>query len=52
MEINKAEEIVEEILSVVTRWPEFESQAHVSPDSIKYVGDLHLSKKKLSKSSR
>lgn len=47
MEINKAEEIVEEILGVVTRWPDFAKQAQVSPDAQKYVGDLHLSEESL-----
>ena len=42
MEINKAEVIVEEILDVVTRWPEFAAQARASPDAQKYIGDLHL----------
>jgi serine/threonine-protein kinase HipA len=47
MQINKAEKIVEEILGVVTRWPEFADQAQVSPDAQKYVGDFHLSENNL-----
>ncbi len=43
MEINKAEKIVEEIVGVVTRWPEFAGKAQVSPDVQKYIGNLHLS---------
>jgi serine/threonine-protein kinase HipA len=50
MEIKKAEEIIEEKLGVVTRWPEFASQAQVSPDAQKYVGDLHLSESSLDQS--
>jgi serine/threonine-protein kinase HipA len=47
MEINKAEIIVDEILDVVTRWPDFASQAQVSPDVQKYVGSLHLNENSL-----
>jgi serine/threonine-protein kinase HipA len=43
MQINKAEQIVHEILDVVTRWPEFACEAQVSLDAQKYIGDLHLS---------
>lgn len=47
MEINKAENIVDEILDVVTRWPEFACQGKVSPDMQKYVGSLHLNENSL-----
>ncbi len=52
MEINKAEQIVEEILDVVTRWPEFADQARVSPDTQKYIGDLHLGENSLDHSAK
>lgn len=52
MEINKAEQIVEEILDVVTRWPEFADQARVSPDTQTYIGDLHLGENSLDHSPR
>jgi serine/threonine-protein kinase HipA len=42
MEINKAEEIIAEILDVVARWPEFAKQAEVKPGVSKYVGSLHV----------
>lgn len=47
MEINKAEKIIEDILGVVGRWPEFASQAQVSPHVQKYVGNLHLNENNL-----
>jgi len=47
MEINKAENIVGEIIDVVTRWPKFASQAQVSPDVQKYIGSLHLNENSL-----
>ncbi len=50
MEINKAEKIVEEMLGVVARWPEFANQAKVSPEVQKYVGDLHLNENNLDQS--
>ncbi len=47
MEIKKAEEIVDEILKVVTRWPEFAKKANISPAAISYVGNLHLNEQSL-----
>ncbi|MEA3468943.1 MAG: type II toxin-antitoxin system HipA family toxin [Thermodesulfobacteriota bacterium] len=47
MEIKKAEEIVGEILDVVSRWPEFAKEANVSPEAINYVGNLHLDEQSL-----
>lgn len=47
MEIKKAEEIVDEILRVVSRWPEFAKKANVSPEGISYVGNMHLNEQSL-----
>jgi len=47
MEIKKAEEIIDVILSVVSRWPEFAKEANVSPEGISYVGGMHLNEQSL-----
>lgn len=47
MEIKKAEVIVDKILRVVARWPEFAKEAKVSPEVISYVGNLHLNEQQL-----
>jgi serine/threonine-protein kinase HipA len=52
MEIKKGKEIVEAILDIVARWPEFAIEANVSPRAIKCIGNLHLSKKQLFNASR
>jgi serine/threonine-protein kinase HipA len=49
MEIRKAGNIVNEILSIVSKWPEFAKEAGVSPESISYVGNIHLNKHSLEK---
>lgn len=50
MEINKAEEIVKEILDVITMWPDFADQAQVPPTVQRYIGDLHLNENSLGQS--
>lgn len=47
MEIKKADQIVDEILDVVARWPKFAKEANVSLDAVKYVGSLHLDEQSL-----
>ncbi len=47
MEINKAGEIIVEIVDVVARWPEFAGMAGVKTEVSEYVGGLHLNVKKL-----
>lgn len=47
MEIKKAEEIVSEILDVVTKWPEFAKEANVSPEAVRYIGRMHLNEQSL-----
>lgn len=42
MEINKANEIIEELKDVVSRWPDFAKQAQVKPAVSKYVGSHHM----------
>jgi serine/threonine-protein kinase HipA len=45
MEINKADEIIDEITDVVTRWPDFARQAGVKKEVSEYVGSQHLGRK-------
>jgi serine/threonine-protein kinase HipA len=45
--INNAEDIIEEVLDVVSEWHEFAIESRVSPEIIKYVGNQHIDKQQL-----
>ena len=47
MEIKKSEEIVNDILSIVSKWPDFAKEARVSTAAIDYIRYLHLSEQSL-----
>jgi serine/threonine-protein kinase HipA len=51
MEINNSEKIVDEIIDVVTKWPEFAKEAGVSQKAVSYVGNLHLNEQNFDEGS-